>query len=256
MNTEFLLFISFGLFYIILQDQIAFLDVLKAAGDKYRAGWEWIRNNFAKIISDESQIEPAWTTHSFILLNLAAFIYALTLGYEQTVTDFSFVPFLAHEYWRWFTHQFLHAVTPILAAPFSIHLLGNMVYLYVFGDNVEDVFSRLARKLGTTINIYAVFYIIGGVVAAATQASVIGWDSNIMMIGASGSISAVLGAYVVLFPKNMVKANGINIMPAMVFFTVWFLGQILANDPAVATIAHIGGFVYGIIVGVILRKTN
>lgn len=254
MNVEFLLFISFGIFYIVLQDQIAFLDVLKNAGDKYRAGWEWVRSNFAKIISDEVQIEPAWTTHSLILLNCAAFVYAISLGYEQILSDFAFVPAMADQYWRWLTHQFLHASTPSLAAPFSAHLLGNMVYLYVFGDNVEDVFKHLAGRIETTVNLYVLFYLAGGVVAAAVQATAVGWNSTALMIGASGSISAVLGAYAVLFPRNMVKAGGVNIMPAMVFFIAWFSSQILGNDPTIAASAHVGGFIYGAAVGAVLRK--
>lgn len=254
MNIEFLLFISFGVFYIVLQDQIAFLDVLKQAGDKYRQGWLWIRENFAKIISDEIQIDEAWATHSLIFLNLAAFTYALALGYAAILQDFAFIPARADEYWRWLTHQFLHAQSPVLDPPFSAHLLSNMVFLYVFGDNVEQVFKRLADKINITINLYACFYLVGGFVAAVAQATAIGWNSSVIMVGASGAISAVLGAYAVFFPKNMVKIGGKNTMPAAVFLITWFVSQLVVTTPGIATVAHVGGFIYGATVGLALKK--
>lgn len=131
------------------------------------------------------------------------------------------------------------------------HLLGNMLFLWVFGDNVEDSMGH---------GRFAVFYLLGGL-AAATLQMAISPNSAVPMVGASGAISGVLGAYVILYPRVRVRVLiflGIFIttivVPAYLMLGYWFLLQLLGGLPAlaggqsgggVAFWAHIGGFVSG-----------
>jgi len=128
-----------------------------------------------------------------------------------------------------------------------VHLLGNMLYLYVFGDNVEDVFGHLS---------YMVFYVFCGLVAAFVYIiSVLGTqDLYSGVLGASGAISGVLGAYVVLFPKAKVLTLVTYLLipiPAIIFIGFWFvlqwLSMYLEPSGGVAYWAHIGGFIAGVL---------
>jgi len=131
-----------------------------------------------------------------------------------------------------------------------MHLAGNMLYLWIFGDNVED---RMGRGR------FAAFYLLCGVIAALAQA-LPDTRSTIPMIGASGAVSGVLGAYIVLYPRAKVLV-GVPLLivfytfrvPALVVLGVWFLGQLastLAAAPGqggVAFGAHVGGFLAGVV---------
>jgi len=132
-----------------------------------------------------------------------------------------------------------------------IHLLGNMLYLYIFGDNVEDTFGHLS---------YLVFYIFSGLVAAFSHimSLVMGLtyppDFTMGVVGASGAISGVLGAYVVLYPKARILTivfYAILPIPAIIFLGFWFIMQwiygIFDVTGGVAYWAHIGGFIAGMI---------
>ena len=136
-----------------------------------------------------------------------------------------------------------------------MHFLGNMLYLWIFADNVED-------KLG--IKKFVIFYLISGVFASLTQAF-FNFNSDVPMIGASGSIAGVLGAYLYFFPK----AKVLVLIPFFIFFTVkvpayillifWFLYQFLnlSNlDSSVAWLAHIGGFIFGYLFAVFSKSNN
>jgi membrane associated rhomboid family serine protease len=144
-----------------------------------------------------------------------------------------------------FTSMFLHGSWA--------HLLGNMLFLWIFGNNVEDAMGR-AR--------YLAFYLVGGLAASATQTFVtlaFGTDADaaIPNVGASGAISAVLGAYLVLFPQAKVLTLILFVLreiPAVLFLGIWFVFQLVDGGAAlahpeagggVAFFAHIGGFVFG-----------
>ena len=130
-----------------------------------------------------------------------------------------------------------------------LHLLGNMLYLWIFGDNIEDRLGRVR---------YLAFYLICGVVAALAQA-LPDMDSQIPMIGASGAISGVLGAYLVLYPRaNVLVALPIVIVfytfrvPALLVLGFWFLGQLMSSlatsgEGGIAFGAHVGGFLAGLV---------
>jgi rhomboid family protein len=147
-----------------------------------------------------------------------------------------------------FTSMFLHGDW--------LHLLGNMLFLWIFGNNVEDTLGRPR---------YIAFYVLGGVFAMATQAAVtIGFgdpaDGAIPNLGASGAISAVLGAYFVLFPHGRVLTLILPVfifpLPASLFLGIYFVMQALVGGLSflspeqgggVAYFAHIGGIVFGIL---------
>jgi membrane associated rhomboid family serine protease len=157
----------------------------------------------------------------------------------------------------WFTAMFLHASWS--------HILGNMLFLAVFGKNVEDAFGH-AR--------YLAMYIAGGFIAAMTQAvmTLVGGsaaDAVVPTLGASGAIAAVLGAYFVLYPTTRVLGLIVVFpvrVPAWVFLGFWFLYQLFeanfglfsarANGGGTAFFAHVGGFVFGVIAARILAASR
>jgi membrane associated rhomboid family serine protease len=147
--------------------------------------------------------------------------------------------------WTFVTYAFLHGGL--------MHILGNMVFLWVFGPNVEDRFGRIG---------FLAFYILGGVAAGVIHA--LGYPNPV--IGASGAVAAVTGAYLVLFPRTTIKT-------LLVFFLIgifnipawWFIGARIAWDLVleatgaagmVATLAHLGGYAFGVGISVILLWTN
>jgi membrane associated rhomboid family serine protease len=149
------------------------------------------------------------------------------------------------------TSQFLHGGW--------IHIGGNMLYLWIFGNNVEDRFGRVR---------FLLFYLAGGVVAGLSQFAIDPHSTN-PLVGASGAIAAVLGAYVALFPGARVLSlvflgffyQLINV-PAVVVLVFWFVLQLLSgvgslgagsSEGGVAFFAHIGGFVAGVVVGLLVR---
>jgi membrane associated rhomboid family serine protease len=135
-----------------------------------------------------------------------------------------------------------------------MHLAGNMMFLWVFGDNIEDRLGHVK---------YLVFYLVAGVAATLSQ-WVISTDSQVPLIGASGAISGVLGAYLVVYPNNRVKALIIFYlitvveMRAMWILGAWFVWQLIqgslslgvSDTVSVAFFAHIGGFAAGMVLAV------
>jgi membrane associated rhomboid family serine protease len=149
----------------------------------------------------------------------------------------------------------LTALTSMFMHGSWAHLLGNMLFLWIFGNNVEDALGR-AR--------YLLFYLVGGLAATATQTFVtLGYASDaeaaIPNVGASGAVSAVLGAYLILLPRAMVLTIVFFVLrevPAVLFLGIWFLFQLLEGSSSiahpeagggVAFFAHIGGFVFGLL---------
>jgi membrane associated rhomboid family serine protease len=142
-----------------------------------------------------------------------------------------------------------------------LHLIGNMLFLWVFGDNVEDAFGHMK---------YAVFYIVVAAAAAITQV-LVDTNSFVPMIGASGAIAGVLAAYLVLYPRATVGTVvpllwffGPIPVPAILLIGLWFLMQLLAGwasiggdaqgvSEGVAVFAHIGGFVAGLAIAFVMR---
>jgi membrane associated rhomboid family serine protease len=181
------------------------------------------------------------------------FVYKYALVPRELLVSFSSRPdLLPYNVLTIFSSMFLHGGV--------LHVGGNMLYLWIFGNNVEDA-------LGHTR--FVVFYLVAGVVAALVQFS---YDpgASVPMIGASGAVSGILGAYLLLFPTARVKTLIFILffittveIPAILLLTVWFLVQILfSHGQGVAWFAHIGGFIFGLLtikifaLGVPSRRRN
>ena len=186
-----------------------------------------------------------------IAANFIAFLYELSLspgGYERLVLSGGAIPY---EIANWvdirprdllplpgsiFTSMFLHGGW--------MHLIGNMWFLWIFGDNVEE-------RLGTIR--YIIFYFVVGIAGALAQVFSLP-SSTAPMIGASGAIAGVLGGYVMLYPRAKVVTFvaipllwHVRDVAAWIFLGIWFLGQFLIpSNSGVAWMAHVGGFVAGL----------
>ncbi len=193
-------------------------------------------------------------TYVLIALNLLFFFVELSGG-EAFIQQWSVVPkrLLANpgaDFPTIFTSMFMHAGW--------LHLGGNMLYLWIFGDNVEDNFGHLK---------FLIFYLICGVAATLAQLA-FSAGSNVPNLGASGAIAGVLGSYLVLFPRGQVKVlmgRGVIPMPALVVIGLWIVLQLVsgigsisssAQSGGVAYMAHIGGFVAGLVLTFLLRATG
>src|SRR5215468_2444889 len=193
-----------------------------------------------------------------IVANFAAFLLYELPHFNAAVFHASFYPCTVDNACRgpepwgisWITAMFLHGGWD--------HILGNMVFLAIFGKNVEDAYGPLR---------YLVFYFAGGFVAMATQTAMTLLFSTpaaarVPTLGASGAIAAVLGAYFLLYPSSRVRTWIFPVffvpIPAWVFLGLWFLYQLIeadfglfsasANGGGVAFFAHVGGFIFGWIV--------
>ena len=193
-------------------------------------------------------------TYALIAANVLFFLVELTSG-EAFIQRWAFVPsrFLANpagDFATIFTSMFMHAGW--------LHLLGNMLYLWIFGDNVEDSFGHVK---------FLVFYLLCGIAATAAQLA-FSVGSNVPNLGASGAIAGVLGAYILLFPRGQVKVlmgRGVIPMPALVVIGLWIVLQFVsgigsisntAETGGVAYMAHIGGFVAGVVLTFLFRATG
>lgn len=128
------------------------------------------------------------------------------------------------------------------------HVLFNMWFLWIFGNNVEEAFGRIR---------YLVLYLIGGVAATATFVAM-NPESTVPLVGASGAIAAVLGAYAVLFPGHRILSLLVWFVipvPAAIFLGLWFLAQFGLGGTNVAWEAHAGGFVFGLVVALVFRRS-
>lgn len=191
-------------------------------------------------------------TVSIIFVNIIIFLWqrfvlqgqesSMLYGYyglvprEFVTSVFSRHDLLPYNVMTVFTSMFLHGG--------FFHIIGNMMYLWIFGNNIED---RLGHGR------FLIFYFVAGIFAAAFQL-LYDPSSEVPMIGASGAISGVLGAYLVIYPHARIKTLLIIFvfikiveLPAIVLLTIWFFMQFLyANVDGVAWYAHIGGFVFGL----------
>jgi membrane associated rhomboid family serine protease len=188
-------------------------------------------------------------------VNALVFFLELSSG-EEFINRWAFVPsrFFANpvgDFATLFTAMFMHAGW--------LHLLSNMLYLWIFGDNVED---RLGHAL------FFVFYILCGLAATFAQAA-INPASSIPNVGASGAIAGVLGAYIIMFPRgrvNVLLGRFVTTTSALVAIGLWIVLQIFSQvnaftassqtEGGVAYMAHIGGFVAGVVLTFLLGGTR
>jgi membrane associated rhomboid family serine protease len=202
---------------------------------------------------------------SIIVANFAVWLFYELPHLQSAIFHASFYPCTVNstctgpESWgvSWITAMFLHGSWD--------HILGNMLFLAVFGKNVEDAYGALR---------YLIFYFAGGFAATITQTFMTlafgtAAEARVPNLGASGAIAAVLGAYFVLYPNSTVRGL-VVIFPvrlsAWFFLGAWFLYQLIeanfgvfgagANGGGVAFFAHVGGFVFGVIITLFLTRTG
>jgi membrane associated rhomboid family serine protease len=208
------------------------------------------------IRDDNPTLATPVTTIMVIGLNVAAWVLVQGMGAEpllsKSVCELGLIPgeLLGQPHWYTpLTSMFLHGGW--------LHIIGNMWFLWLFGNNVEDSMGRVR---------YLAFYLLCGLAAAATQ-TLVNPRSAVPMVGASGAISGVMGAYIVLYPRvrvHMLIFLGFFItraaVPAYLMLGYWFLLQILGGLPAlgdetggVAFWAHAGGFVAGAVLILLFR---
>jgi membrane associated rhomboid family serine protease len=196
-------------------------------------------------------------SYLFVAINVLIFLYQFSMPVIQQevfLLKYGAIPqalFNGKDYHTLITSMFLHGGW--------MHLIGNMLFLWVFADNIEATIGYIK---------FLVFYITGGVVAVLAH-SFFTPQSQIPMVGASGAISAVLGAYLVMFTKSKIKILFLLFLstfqlPAFLFLGIWIVQQLLAgvgslnvktmDTTGVAYWAHIGGFVFGVVAGFFFKK--
>lgn len=199
-------------------------------------------------------------TYSLIFLNIAIFVYEIILErynqLEEFIYAFALIPsdiIQGYGFYTLFTSMFLHAG--------FVHVFGNMLYLHIFGDNVEDMMGKKR---------FVAFYIICGLAASLLQIYINPF-SNIPNLGASGAIAGILGAYLLTFPRarvHCILVLGYFIrwvtLPAIFVLGIWFVLQLFSgigtlsyvseDVGGVAYFAHVGGFVAGMLLVKIFRK--
>lgn len=193
-------------------------------------------------------------TYALIAMNVL-FFFAELAGGDAFIGMWAFVPsrFLANpvaDFPTIFTSMFMHAGW--------VHLGGNMLYLWIFGDNVEDRFGHVK---------FTIFYLLCGLAATFAQLA-FSMGSNIPNLGASGAIAGVLGAYILLFPQQQVKVligRIVTPVSALIVIGGWIVLQFFsgigsiantADTGGVAYMAHIGGFIAGFVLTFLFRGNS
>jgi len=203
---------------------------------------------------DSAERSVPIVTYALIVLNVLFFFVELSGG-EPFIERWSVVPRRltqnpGADFITVFTSMFMHGGW--------LHLGGNMLYLWIFGDNVEDRFGHAK---------FALFYLLCGIAATVAQVAVSA-GSNVPNLGASGAIAGVLAAYLILFPRGQVKVlmgRGVVPVPALVVIGLWIVLQFIngvgsitqsAETGGVAYMAHIGGFVAGLVLTFLFRGSR
>lgn len=194
-----------------------------------------------------------------ILINVLVFLWMFlnSANAEQIFAEYALTPanlgdgIDLDDISDFFTSMFMHGGW--------MHLIGNMMYLWIFGDNIEDRLGHVG---------YLIYYLAGGIAAALLQI-MINPGSAIPMVGASGAIAAVLGTYLILYPQSRVYTfipigyyARMRLMPAIVVLGMWFLLQLISgagslgalDQGGTAYFAHIGGFLFGLLIGWLFKK--
>ena len=210
-------------------------------------------------IGDENRhghVTPV-VNYVLIAINLAVFFYQISLGsvgaIEEFINRYGVIPreiVSRQDLYTLLTSMFMHGGWG--------HIIGNMFFLWVFGDNVEDAFGHLG---------YLVFYLLTGLAASAAHI-ILNPGSPIPSVGASGAISGILGAYLIFFGGNAIHVLigwFVTVVPAWMMVGLWAVEQFIATygsfmrtaqtTGGVAYAAHAGGFLAGLIIAVALRGT-
>ena len=211
-------------------------------------------------IKDEIRTQRfAVVNYGLILLNLLVFVVMLMQGanLDAFVARYAMIPkqistgLDSGDLLRILTSMFMHGGW--------MHLIGNMLYLWIFGDNVEDALGHFG---------YLVFYLMAGFLAAFAH-YYFNPQSIVPTVGASGAIAGVLGAYLVFYPSSRIYTfipigffSRLTLVPSFVVLGLWFVLQLFngflsigaADQSGVAFWAHVGGFVFGLLVGLLFKS--
>jgi len=216
------------------------------------------------IHDDNPTRTTSWVTATLIIANILVFLYELSLGsgLDMLIREHAMIPYLvvqfpsAATYLTIFTSIFLHGSW--------IHIIGNMLYLWIFGNNIEDILGHIK---------FFVFYLLCGL-GGAVGHILSGPTSTIPSLGASGAIAGVLGAYLMLYPWAKIDVAiplfifiHIIKLPALIVIGFWFFLQLISgytiitspvmqSSGGVAWFAHIGGFISGFILILIFPKKH
>lgn len=186
---------------------------------------------------------------TFVIIAANALVFMLELaGGDTFINRWSVVPadiVAGRNLITFLTAMFMHAGW--------VHILGNMVFFWAFGPEIEDVMGSVR---------YLVFYLLGGLIASAAQI-IVDPQSTVPNLGASGAIAAVMGAFLITYPRDQIRTvlllgwfARITFIPALVLVGFWFLTQLFSEVGALAEVqtggvaymAHIGGFTFGMVV--------
>jgi membrane associated rhomboid family serine protease len=194
-----------------------------------------------------------WVTMGLIAANVVLFIRQLTFpgGFEESIFVYGLIPAQASA---------LSLLTSMFAHAGWLHIGSNMLCLWIFGDNVEDRMGHLR---------YFLFYLLAGTVAAVLQIKS-GGSPLVPLVGASGAIAGVMGAYLFMYPHSRIHVLVFFLffidvieIPAVIFLGIWFLlqilggvGQVSGSEGGVAFWAHVGGFVTGAVAALLFRRTR
>jgi len=205
-------------------------------------------------------------TVALIVVNVLVFLHEIALGphLERFVYAYGLIP-RRFVYWQgdpFDPLRFLPLFTSMFWHGGWLHLIGNMLYLWIFGDNVEDRLGHLR---------YLLFYVLAGAAAGITHVA-LSPSSNLPTVGASGAIAAVLGAYLVTYPRaRVLTLIPIFIfpwfveIPAFIYLVFWFVMQLLegigtlgtsVETGGVAVWAHVGGFVAGVVLMKLMQPSR
>jgi membrane associated rhomboid family serine protease len=206
-------------------------------------------------LGDDNSLRRITPVVTFVLIAINVLVFLLELqNGDAFITEWAFVPA------RFTAAPSADAVT-ILSAMFMhggwMHLGGNMLYLWIFGDNVEDRFGHVG---------FLIFYLLAGLGATAAQ-YYMNTHSSIPNVGASGAIAGVLGAYILMFPQAKVRVlvfNAVVVLPAILVLGFWIALQVFngagsivdanrADTGGVAYMAHVGGFAAGFLMALLMR---
>ncbi len=204
-------------------------------------------------IGDDNSMRRTFPFVTYVLIALNLLFFIVELGASDAFIErWAFVPSRllsdpAGGVITIFTAMFMHAGW--------LHILGNMLYLWIFGDNVEDRLGHIP---------FLIFYLVCGIVATFAQFFIYP-SSNVPNLGASGAIAGVLGAYILLFPRervNVLMGYAVIPLPALIVIGLWFALQLCSGAGTVANagsaggvayMAHIGGFVAGLVMALFFR---
>ena len=198
-------------------------------------------------------------TITLIVLNVLVYLYQWTLaGAEQLIPFFDTWAIVPIQLTTSFASESFTLITAMFLHGSWMHLIGNMLYLWIFGDNIEDKLGHLR---------FLSFYIMCGIVASLSLIFT-NLNSQIPSVGASGAIAGVMGAYMFLFPKARIRTLMIWLIfiqviriPAVIILGYWILIQVLSgfveygaqSRSSIAWFAHIGGFVTGLLLIIMMK---